>query len=564
MSELPKGWAPATISDVAVARMGKTIIAHELVESGLPVYSANRDDGPWGFVASSDLVFDKGTIVVSARGTIGFIRLPTDERFISTQTTIALRPLPAVVPEFLRYSLRRVDWAPVTSTTTIPMLTIGQINEVDAPLAPLNEQRRIVEKLDAVFEKSRAAKARLERLPALLEKLKRSILAAAFRGDLTKDWRAAHPDVEPASVLLERIRAERRRRWEEGLRAKGKDPKKATYEEPAPVDVAGLPELPEGWAWASLETVCPVFIDCAHRTPKYSDEGFAALRPRDVVGGLLRLDTAARVPLDEFRQQTERRVPQAGDIIYSRELSLGWGVEVPDHAQVCMSQGMVLFRPSTNVVHAGFFLLALNGGVARSRAEAAAVGSAHPHLNLGEIKSLPFPIAPLAEQEVAFERAQERIALVRRLAARRDAVVARGIRLEQAALAKAFRGELVPQDPTDEPASVLLDRIRAARADEPQRARRGRPARPADPELFAAKPAAPRATNGHGAEAEEGEPVDLVVAAFQLAPRLTATAIGSTTGLDAASVKKALKALVDGGQVRVEGKARGTAYVWRR
>ena len=75
--------------------------------------------------------------------------------------------------------------------------------------------------------------------------------------------------------------------------------------------------------------------------------------------------------------------------------------------------------------------------------------------------------------------------------------------------------------------SEAFARHAAARADEPQRGRRGRPARTADPELFAAKPAAPRATNGHGAEAEEGGPVDLVVAAFQLTPRLTATSIGS-------------------------------------
>ncbi len=124
-------------------------------------------------------------------------------------------------------------------------------------------------------------------MPPLLEKLRQSILAAAFRGDLTKDWRAKHKDVEPASKLLERIRVERRKKWEEAelakMKAKGKAPKgdewKAKYKEPEPVDATGLPELPEGWCWATLGTVCPIFVDCAHRTPCTFDERDASSAP---------------------------------------------------------------------------------------------------------------------------------------------------------------------------------------------------------------------------------------------------------------------------------------------
>ena len=109
------------------------------------------------------------------------------------------------------------------------------------PLPPLNEQRRIVAKLEALLARSRKAREALDAVPALLERFRQSVLAAAFRGDLTADWRAQNPDVEPASKLLERIRAERRRRWEEAelerMVARGKPPKddrwKAKYEEPA-------------------------------------------------------------------------------------------------------------------------------------------------------------------------------------------------------------------------------------------------------------------------------------------------------------------------------------------
>ena len=97
-------------------------------------------------------------------------------------------------------------------------------------------------------------------MPALLEQYRQSVLAAAFRGDLTADWRKTHPDAEPASVLLDRIRLDRRRRWEAAELARMKSPLrddrwKARYPEPEPVDDSDLPELPEGWCWATAEEI---------------------------------------------------------------------------------------------------------------------------------------------------------------------------------------------------------------------------------------------------------------------------------------------------------------------
>ena len=118
----------------------------------------------------------------------------------------------------------------------------------------------------------------------------------------------------------------------------------------------------------------------------------------------------------------------------------------------------------------------------------------------------------------------------------------------------------MPQDPNDEPASVLLERIRASRAAQPETPRRGRrPRREAPtPERSAESKA-----NGHTPAAQQDESLDLVVAMFQQGkPRLTAIDITKATGLQSAAVKKALSQLVAGGQVRVHGRARGTSYEW--
>jgi hypothetical protein len=131
---------------------------------------------------------------------------------------------------------------------------------------------------------------------------------------------------------------------------------------------------------------------------------------------------------------------------------------------------------------------------------------------------------------------------------------------EDAVLAKAFRGELVPQDPTDEPASVLLDRIRASRTAETERPRGNRG--PHRDYTRMAKPTPMISSNGHATNGNHDDSLDLVVGIFQSERRLTATAIAKATGLDTSAVKKALKILVEGGQVRVNGAARGTTYIW--
>jgi hypothetical protein len=172
--------------------------------------------------------------------------------------------LPSFALSLFRHWMRRGDFQRIAQiTTNIAHLGAGRFAAMEVPLPPLGEQRRIVAKLEALQERSRRARDALDAIPPLLEKLRQSILAAAFRGDLTKEWRAQHPHVEPADKLLARIRLERRKKWEETelakMVAKGKPPKddawKKKYVEPKPVDTEGLPRLPKGWCWAAARDV---------------------------------------------------------------------------------------------------------------------------------------------------------------------------------------------------------------------------------------------------------------------------------------------------------------------
>ena len=133
--------------------------------------------------------------------------------------------------------------------------------------------------------------------------------------------------------------------------------------------------------------------------------------------------------------------PRRGDIIYSRELSLGWGAQVPEDQRLCMSQGMRLFRPHSEVNHR-YFIAMLNGLVGRKHAEAAATGSAHPHINLGDIKGYVFPLPPLAEQHRIVAEVERRLSVIEELEAVVAANLQRAARLRQSILHRAFSGRL--------------------------------------------------------------------------------------------------------------------------
>ena len=140
------------------------------------------------------------------------------------------------------------------------ILNLKILKLLPVPTPPLNEQRRIVEKIEALTDRSRKARAALDQIPALLDQFRQSVLAAAFRGDLTADWRAQNPEVESAEALLERIRVERHQRWEEAelekMKGKGTIPKdakwKEKYKEPVGLRDTPLTQLPDGWIWANV------------------------------------------------------------------------------------------------------------------------------------------------------------------------------------------------------------------------------------------------------------------------------------------------------------------------
>ncbi|MBU1979609.1 MAG: restriction endonuclease subunit S, partial [Gammaproteobacteria bacterium] len=370
-----------------------------------------------------------------------------------TPEIVPVAPSSAIENGYLFYSFKRPEFLEhvngLTRGINMPRLTSDAARAIELPLPPINEQRRIASKLDALFERSRNIRDKLDRLPRLLDGLQKSILHAASTGELTREWRAKNAAGESATELLKRIRLERRVRWEADLIAKGKDPKKTKYVEPEPVDTADLPELPEGWCWASVGelTLCldalRVPIKREHRK---TDQG---LYPYYGANGQVGI-------IDEFIFDEELVLVTEDETFYGRTKPIAYRVSgkcwVNNHAHVLRA-----INPVTpdylwiSLMHYNVIPW-LSGTTGRAK------------LTQGALMSLPIALPPEREMASVIAKIVDSIAAVERLIPSIEKMVLRTRRVEQSVLSKAFRGELVPQDPNDEPASLLLERIKAERA----------------------------------------------------------------------------------------------------
>lgn len=322
------------------------------------------------------------------------------------------------------------------------------------PLPPLAEQRRIVAKIEALFRQSRRGREALEAIPDLLARFRQSVLSAAFRGELVEQ----DPNDEPASLLLERILAERRRRREEDLQSRREDPSRSKYKEPAKPETSSLPELPAGWVWGTLEEISSDIVDCLHSTPKFEPEGQYCIDTTCMTQGRILFERARFVTPDTYQGRVRRLEPKRGDVLFSREGTIGLTAVVPAGVDLCLGQRMMMFRPARGIV-SDWFMWGLLSPQFRRQWQPKVTGTTSPHVNIGDLRQMALPVAPSLEQRRIVSRIEALFALADTLEANVASARRRLLQVDQAILVRAFRGELVEQDPNDEPASALLERI---------------------------------------------------------------------------------------------------------
>jgi type I restriction enzyme S subunit len=395
----------------------------------------------------------------------------------------ALTPVGAVNPGYIAWGARAFEYEILQRCskdgTTVPSVDTSLLKAFPLPIAPVPEQHRIVEAIESYLTRLDDAMATLERVQRNLKRYRASVLKAAVEGRLVPTEaelaRAECREYEPASVLLERILAERRRRWEEAelakMKAKGKVPKndtwKAKYVEPAGPDMSELPELPElpeGWCWARTEQCVLTQVGHAFSSKEFIDAGVNLLRGDNIGHGTLRWGDNRRKCIQPEALKIHAHLElKPSDIVLAMDrpiisTGLKYAHVRPSDLPALLVQRVIRLRPS---IHIGYFAANLQSQCFLQHLNAEARGGGVPHVSEDQIKDFIFPLPPLAEQARIAQEVERLISTSESSTQLAKISVRRVARLRQSILKWAFEGRLVDQDPTDEPADVLLERIRA-------------------------------------------------------------------------------------------------------
>lgn len=448
-----------------------------------------------GIENSTTQVVPRKTLLVVTRVGLGKIAITETDTCFSQDVQGLIQRSNFIAPEFslyfLSYELQILKHQ--SRGTTISGITKKQLTDLEFPLPPYKEQLCIVAKIEELFSEVDKGVENLRTAQQQLKVYRQALLKQAFEGKLTADWRAQNPDkLESTDALLARIQQKREARYQQQLQewrkaqqtweASGKAGSKPSKPKTPGIlsrrtteELAGLAELPKGWAWQSIEpllsfekkpmTTGP--FGTLLSKPDYRSSGLPVLGIENIGDGVFIKGNKIFVSEEKALELSSFAV-EPGDLIISRSGTVGEICKVPDHIGVAyISTNLIRITLDKETIDPDYFVFLFQGGAVKQLVKDLCKGSSRAFLNQTILSAISFPIPCLEEQRMIVNSIEEKFSIIDQLEQTITHSLQQAGALRQSILKKAFSGQLVAQDPSDEPASVLLERIRAERAAQP-------------------------------------------------------------------------------------------------
>lgn len=497
IQDLPLGWAIAPIGDVcSQPQYGYTTKASKngdlrlLRTSDITSGRINWETVPYCSENPDDMekyILKDGDILVSRAGSVGVSHLvanPLEAVFAS----YLIRFKPFIDKQFLAYFLQSPNyWVTIADQQlgiAVPNVNATKLKSIMVPIPPEREQRRIAAKIDELFSELNKGIESLKTARRQLAVYRQSVLKHAFEGRLTARWRAENKDkLETPEQTLARIKRERSTRyeqqlrewnaavseWEEGGKSGIKPSKPAGFKSQAPIvlsELIELPDIPQLWQYVRLSEIALVGSGMSlSKSRKLTDPiQIPYLSVANVQRGELDLSRVKTMEVEH--SQLPRLALRRWDVLFNEggdRDKLGRGCVWEAQIEPCITQNHV-FRASPFSESHPHSKWISHWGNSFGQLYFEAQGKQTTNLasiNKTVLSNFPIPLPPIAEQEEIIRRLESQMAIVDHL--ERDVASSLGqlSAIRQSILKKAFSGQLVAQDPDDEPASVLLDRIKA-------------------------------------------------------------------------------------------------------
>ena len=410
--------------------------------------------------------------------------LKNDLGFGSTEFHV-LRPYCEISAQYIYFfvsseSFRRDAGHNMTGAVGLRRVPTPYLADQSIPVPPAREQRRIVAKIKELFSELDKGIESLKTARAKLNVYRQAVLKHAFEGKLTAQWREENKDrLETPEQLLARIKQEREAHYERQLKewkaavkeweGKGRNGKKPTRPRKSK-DVNSVPNsdslgtLPSGWRWTAVSEIADLVTDGTHHTPNYTSSGVPFISVKDVRHGKVNFDDCKFISRDEHDALIQRCHPEPGDLLITKSGTIGRLAIVPDREiSLFVSVALVKIQSAQAHISSKWLRYAFEHHIMGLNIDQQIKGGLLKNYHLEDLRLARLPLCGVREQEELVRQVEEKFSVLEELDTTLDQQLVRADALRQLILQRAFTGQLVPQDPHDEPASVLLDRIRTER-----------------------------------------------------------------------------------------------------
>ena len=477
--KLPEGWEGIRFGEIYELAYGKSLPKKARNTHGqYPVYGSN------GIVGHHDCFLVNGPVLVIGRkGAAGAVSFSTTPCW-PIDTTYYIRDSEHIDIRFSFYLLTSLRLNQFDRSTAIPGLNRDDAYDLVVRLPPYQEQRRIVAKIEELFSELDAGVESLKTVQAQLKVYRQAVLKHAFEGKLTAQWREENKDkLEKPEQLLARIKQEREVRyerqlqewkaaaktWEERGKSGIKPSKPARFKPPVPIlqsELTELPDIPQLWQYVRLSEIAFIGSGMSVSKSRKLTNPFETtyLSVANVQRGELDLSKVKTMEIEH--PQLPRLALRRWDVLFNEggdrdKLGRGWVWE--SQIEPCITQNHV-FRASPFFESHPHSKWISHWGNTFGQVYFEAQGKQTTNLasiNKTVISRFPIPLPPITEQEEIIRKLESQTAIIGHLEQDVTSCLGQLSALRQSILKKAFAGQLVAQDPNDEPASALLDKIKA-------------------------------------------------------------------------------------------------------
>ena len=444
---LPRGWTVTNLDNVVIYGKGKKpkVLATEANKGMVPYINIKAFKkgiiDEFADVSSSKLIDEDDILVVWDGARFGLTGMGM--KGAAGSTLMVLKPiitLPKYIFNFINKNYNLINSKPKGTGT--PHVNPAIFWKLLCPLPPLNEQKRIVAKLDKIIPRIETVKERLDNIPTIIKRFRQSILTAAVTGKLTKKWREKHPEVENTQVIGNKIQASLRH---------------AEF-----VEIWNSFDIPSRWKCFYLHQISELRLGKMLDASKNSGNKVNYLRNKNVRWFSFELDDLKQLRISN--NELRKLLVQNGDVFVCE------GGE-PGRAAVWNGGNEpVVFQKALHRVRftipmiADWLVFNLKNDADSQKLTELFTGTTIKLFTGRSLKTYPISIPPLEEQQEIVRQVNKLFTIADKLEAHYQQAKVKANKLSQSILAKAFWGELVPQDPNDEPAEKLLERIQREKA----------------------------------------------------------------------------------------------------